>query len=86
MAAEITEHDEHMPHDGNGHEQPTEEQAPETTPERPARTPKPDAIADIVETHDLFVGVISLADDALTRFFIAKPAAASFFTAASAAG
>jgi hypothetical protein len=53
-----------MPHEGNGHEQAAEEQAPETAPERTSRTPKLDSIADIVESDDLFFSMVSLTDKA----------------------
>jgi hypothetical protein len=53
-----------MPNDGDSHENSPEEQAPESAPERAARTPELDPVAGIVKAHDLSVGMIALADDA----------------------
>ena len=60
---EISKHDD-MPDEGNGHEQAAKEQSPKTAPERTARAPKLDPVASIVKADDLFVGMVTLADNA----------------------
>ena len=67
---QIAQHDD-MPDDRNGHEQPAKEQAPQTAPERAPRPPELDPVADIVEADDLFIGMVSLADNA--EAFICLP-------------
>ncbi len=48
-----------MPHNGNGQEQPAKEHAPETP-----CAPKLDPVTRVVEADGLFVGLISLTDNA----------------------
>src|SRR5271168_3184869 len=50
--SDIPKHD-NLSDNGNGYEQPAQEQAPEAAPECPARAPELDPIPGIVESDDL---------------------------------
>src|SRR5271166_5312840 len=59
----VSKHDD-MSDNGNHHENPAKKPAPEAAPEGAALAPKLDPIAYVVESYDLLVGMVSLADDA----------------------
>ncbi len=63
---QVTKHHDRPDH-RNGQKYSAEEQAPKAAPKCALLTPKFNSVADVVETHNLFLGMKTLSDDTEMR-------------------